>query len=736
MLVSVLTTEMIKISADFHEFYDLISYLSDTDQQCVTEAFIYARLQHDGQKRKSGEPYILHPVTVAASLAYYHVGAAVIIAALLHDVAEDTSASVREIGERFGKDVAHIVDGVTKFESAEQKLDPQLRNQATLAKLFRFTTHDIRVGLIKIFDRLHNMQTISEMSPAHQEKKARETLKVYAPLANRLGMWHIKNELESMAFHILHNDQATQIDHEIAEREKKHRPILEEVRHILIPQLEKLGIYKVKLQLSPRHSYSIFRKAVENHHVPIVDNFPRIVVTVRHRHNCYTALGVIHSLWQYNESEIRDYICRPRDNLYRALQTTVLYSGKHGIQQIKFRIRTQDMVLASDLGVLGRWGAKLGDPEIESAIKEQIDNFIKLIQNSNREMDDGETANGVLSDVLPQQIIAYTPKGEGKTLPRGSTPIDFAYAIHTELGHSCCRASVNEKPTHLNTPLKDGDRVAITRRNHSPERIWLEEDLGYLQTNYARSCVRRWFHHLSAEVAIAQGKQLLSSNLTMIGQPHYPHLEVAKWYGYENVEHLYLDLGLTERSVNSVMQKVLAASWLEARVRRIGRTVTSAAGEKFIILNADNFQNFTLCHHCHPRPGNSIVGYVNKSNRVKIHNEQCNRLPPETQAKKILRLRWGEGESDEVHLIHIDMCVYDRQDFLHEVTSLIHKEEINIASICTNPTPNQKFIEVHLCIELNNPRQLMRMLYQFQSLYNVNSVRVSHPKSHDELTAK
>ena len=736
IVVSVLTTEMIKISADFHEFYDLISYLNGDDQQRVSAALAYAREQHAGQKRKSGEPYILHPVTVAANLAQHHVEPAAIIAALLHDVAEDTSASVFDIGKRFGEDVAQIVDGVTKFESAEQQLDSQTRNQATLAKLFHFTTLDLRVGLIKIFDRLHNMQTIGDMSPAHQEKKARETLTVYAPLANRLGMWHIKNDLESMAFHILNSTQAEEIDRKIDQRAKAHLPILEDVRNLLLPPLEKIGIYEVKFELSPRHAYSIYHKAQEKHLPPLVDNFPRIMIIVRSRHHCYLTLGVIHSIWKHKGNDIHDYVSNPRDNFYRALQTTVLYDGE---QEIKFRIRTQDMALTSDLGVLARWcGVKLNDPEIENATKEQLDSFIQSIQhNIEVETEEGEAAKSVVSDILPQQIKVYTPKGEEKTLPKGSTPLDFAYMIHTEVGHSCSRALVNGKNVQLNKPLNDGDRVNITRNNHSPERIWLEEDLGYLRTSYARGCVRRWFQHLSAEEAINQGKTLLCNNLAMIGQSDYPHQRVAEWYGYANIDALYLELGRIKRSVNTVMQKVLADSWLEGQVKRIGRTVTSEAGEKFIIFNADNFEKFSLCRQCRPRPGTPIVGYiVNSSNLVKIHDERCRQLPPETQMKKLLRLRWGEGNSDEVRPIPINIFVYDRQDFLHEMTTLIHDEQLNIASICTHPMQDQKLIKVQLCIEFTSPHQLMRMLYQFKSLHNVRMVRIPPAKSQDDLSAK
>lgn len=719
---------VLTVSEKGAELFDAIGYLTPEEQEQVRTAFEFAENEHCNQFRKSGEPFITHPATVAYYLAEYHLNRAALIAALLHDVAEDCTVSVEEIGQRFGKDVASIVDGVTKFEETDaekaQQLTPQQKANATYGKLFQEMTRDVRAVLIKLFDRLHNMRTMGSMPEHKQRKKAQETLTVYAPLANRLGMWAIKNELESRAFRILDPQRFNAIEYQLYQRQLAHEKFIARISETVGQTLEQWGVEFVRIEPSYRNANTIFRKAVrkdKSGNSVRIDHVPRVVIIVKDRQTCYQALGAIHETWSPIRREFDDYIASPRENLYRALHTTV--KSEKG-REIKLRVRTEAMSLMSEIGVLARWGTR--DSSLSSNMRSELDEQVQALLDG-ISMADEESANvddavqRVVEDVLTDQITLYTPNGDVRRLPEGSTALDFAYSIHTAIGDSARRAYANDEQIALNVPLNDGQRVAIQRYGRHPVRIWLDEDLEFLHTSRAKSHIRRWFRRLSNEVAIKEGKKLLQDELRLIGQGDYDHRLVGTWFGYESEDALYRALGHADLLSTSVAEKVLMDRWQDGRVRTIGKTVASKDGEKFFVLGGSGFGKLQMCRMCDPRPGDSILGYVKKNGRVTIHNETCHLLPPET--RKLLRLRWGLDAVNQVRQVPIAMDVYDRSGLLYEVTDLLRTENINIAGIHTS-VETMGEIRINALLEVKSPRQLVSLLHRIQTLANVRDVFV------------
>lgn len=717
---------MISVPADGKLFFERIRYLSESDQARVSAALDYARAMHGDELRKDGTPFVTHPLTVAYYLAKYTVDADALVAALLHDTAEDTSASVADITMLFGWEAAQIVDGVTKFEqSAEDiqnngKLDPKEKSAETHKKLLTYMTRDVRVVLIKLFDRLHNMRTIKSMKYSSQVRSATETLDVYAPLANRLAMYKLKNELESLAFSVLSPEIYTEINRQLIVREREQRQLVNDVIGRLRIALEEAGI-DATLCRSPRNVYTIYKnRDPSRRRKQLVDDVPRLVISVDARLACYTAVGVAHALWKPQPDAFDDYVARPRDNMYRALHTTLLHESG---QLVKLRFRSRAMSILSNIGVLGRWASQEDfSAEMRHELDEQVTSLLIGISQSIVEDNPRMAVDSFRKDYLSKQITAITPNGDIKELPSGATPLDFAYKIHTDIGDSCHRAVVNGQPQPLNTPLRDGDRVQIYHgQDKHPQHIWLEDDLGFLGTSYARNHIRRWFRRLSGGEAVQMGHELLTAELALIGLSDYEHLEIASVMGKESETDLYQAIGHAEILTTEVARRILARIWEQGRRRLIGAEVTSEEGETFIILNTSHLaEPLHLCKNCKPRPGDDIRGYIRPNRRIVTHRLDCSQLPADAQAYQLLHVLWGQDTIGEVREVCVSIDVYDRPNLIFEISSLLHRETINIRSI---ETPrHQGDIRVDLCVEVASPKQLVNILHRIKSLVNVRSV--------------
>lgn len=716
------------INADGEElFAQVATYLPLEDRQRVRDAFEMARREHGNERRKSGELFFTHPLTVAYYLAQYYADAPALIAALLHDVAEDTSVSIKELERQFGVEVGRIVDGLTKFDRVTAKaklgrdLTPSELQEATHYKLFETMTGDMRVGIVKIFDRLHNMRTISALPLHKQQEKARETLSVYAPLANRLGMWLIKNELQEISLEILDIERYRYVVNLLAKRVEDSQEDFAKIAKILMDTFSDSGVMAGEVVMAQDDVYRIYCAIVDNKNGKLpheLETPPAIVVLLKDIPSCYMALGHVHGLWRPVPGEFDDYIAAPRDNLYRSLHTTVIYNGR----PIKIRFRTLNMQIESQTGVLAKWLNSAGMPVWSQQVSERMDVMMDTISERIHYSVQDELVDGVrnvLEDVFTNQIIVYTPQGEMRELPQGATPIDFAYTIHTEVGHSCRAAYVNDNQVPLTHEVQDGDRIKILRHGSDPQRTWLDEDLGYVKTSSAKAALRRWFRRLPEDEAVEQGRRLLRAELHMLGLPHYSHLLVAGWFGFLRSEDLYYALGRAELLPSAVATKVLTDTWTQQpEADSPGQMVEAADGEWFLISNAGDRQ-LKICKRCNPRPGDSILGFIRKNGQVTVHSISCTLIrQDELHGGRSLKLRWGgEGKGRPVAM-RID--VHDRDGLLSEIANLMSDEHINITMLCSRTIKHRATLV--LGVNIASPRQVVRILHRIQAMVNVINV--------------
>ena len=708
-------------------FAQIKTYLTPDEFACVQDALDLARQAHGDQRRKSGELFFTHPLTVAYYLSLYHLDSATLTAALLHDVAEDTKISIKEIDKAFGTQVANLVDGVTKLKDVSdvhpqgKQLTPQELQDITLHKLLAAMTNDVRTIIVKLFDRLHNMRTIQAMPAPKQIKKAQETITVYAPLANRLGIWVLKSELEARSLEIIHPKAYQTIRQRLDEIREKQKTRYEIIKQEITDCLEAANL-RATVSLDLQNIYTVYQDAM-NKGVTYnqIDDTLRLEILTDNQVDCYTALGHLHQYGKPIPGTFDDYIGVPRDNLYRSLHTTVIHSGG---QHIKLRLRTKMMDKVSEIGILTQWlypGTSMWSHQVDERIQVFLGNIHDNINVEPQNPSAGVA--GVVEDMLRKQIRVYTPRGQMIDLPEGATPIDFAYAIHTGLGDQCYAAYVNDDFHPLNRPLRDGDRVRIKKRMWAqPQRAWLDEDLGYIATNYARSHIRRWFRRLPDDLAIAQGRDLLKFELQSLALSNYAHKKIAAPLGYAITEQLYYCLGRAEILPTVVATRILENVWGQEPSRHMDSVIYAEDGEMFVVTSVDG-RRLHLCRTCNPRPGDTIMGFLRKDRGVTVHQDRCHLLRPEHTSGRLLKLGWSENQR-QVRTVTLQIDVYDRTGLLYEITNLVGNEKINIAYIHT-PTHNIKGrTRIIISLEIARPRQLVRVLHQIQALANVISGQI------------
>ena len=721
-----------QVSIDGAQFFDQTNtYLGVEDLRRIQSAFMLARREHGEQRRKSGELFFIHPLTVAYYLSQYHLDASALVAALLHDVAEDTRVAIGEIEEQFGLEVARLVDSVTKLKDVSlgiaqnRQLTRKEIEDASLTKLLGVMTEDVRAVIIKLFDRLHNMRTIKATPYDRQVYKANETLSVYAPLANRLGIWTLKNELEALSLEVLNSKAYHIIKNRLETIHKEHLKAHDAISGEIFNCLLDANLDIRNVVLSPENIYTVYQDQIRSGAAyRDVDKTMRLVILMADWPSCYQALGHLHQLWTPVPGKFDDYIAVPRDNLYRSLHTTVIHSNG---QHLKLRIRTPAMDKVSAIGVLSRW-LYADTPFWTRSVADRVETFLTNISGSIKLEPQNPTAavKGVVEDVFSKQIRVYTPRGDVLELPQGATPLDFAYGIHTQLGDQCHTAFVNEALHPLNKPLHDGDRVHIVKKLRAqPQRSWLDEDLGYITTNYARSHARRWFRRLPSATAVAQGRQLLQFELDMIGYPQHPHQNIAATSNYKTTADLYYSLGRAELLPTVVATRILEDKWNQGPSRTLDHVVYTPEGEKLFITNAQN-HNLRLCGTCHPESRDPIIGFIRADGGITVHKENCHTLRAELLPGRTLKLGWSEGSATrQVRLVTIQVDVYDRPGLLFEITQLMQEQQINIAYIHTPPRHKGE-MHIILTLEVFSPRQLVRVLHQIHALSNVSAVRCLH----------
>jgi GTP pyrophosphokinase len=719
------------------------------DRDMILRAYYFAETAHAGQTRASGEPYITHCVAVAAILAELRVPPVVIMAGLLHDTVEDTPVTIQDIKREFGDEVATLVDGVTKLanlprvsradqhaQDSEEPLptdligaseDPLARSRRrdlaneTLRKTFLAMGEDIRVVLIKLADRLHNMRTLGYMPDYKKRRIAQETLDIFAPLANRLGIWHMKAELEDLAFRYVDSEKYREIAEKLAESHDSRESMVNEIITKLHRVLEDAGI-QAEISGRPKHIYSIYRKMYEKGKpFEMVRDLRAVRLIVADIPTCYAALGIIHTHWRPIPQEFDDYIAAPKDNFYQSLHTAVLYDDGKALE---VQIRTPEMHQNAEYGIAAHWRYK--EKGVHDAVYEkQINWFRKMLDWRSDVEDASEFVEGIRTDVFQDRVYVFTPRGDIIDLPTGSTPIDFAYHVHTEIGHRCRGAKVNGKLVTLDYVLKTGDQVVIlTAKQGGPSRDWLNPTLGLVVTQRARAKIRAWFKLQDRELNIAQGKQTLERELRRLGIPSETNLDaLVTRFDLRSVDDLYEEIGSGDLSVGRIINALseddrqkdpLLAQKEPSPVDKAGTAVT-VLGLKGLLTN------FAKC--CNPVPGDEIVGYITRGRGATIHRTDCPNMLRLRDRERIVKVTWGEPQ--KTFPISIQIRAYDRQGLMGDISAILTGENINLSDIKLNLS--HSLATIVLVIEVSDVSQLSRVLTRIENLPNVVEAQRVHP---------
>src|SRR5215218_942727 len=691
------------------------------DLALVDRAFDLAVEAHQTQVRASGEPYVTHPIASAQILAELGIEPIAVSAALLHDVPEDTEYSLADVEERFGPEVAHLVDGVTKL-SKFSTLSHEQQQAANIRKMFLAMAEDIRVVLIKLADRLHNMRTISGLPPEKQLRIARQTLEIYAPLAERLGIWQIKWELEDLAFKVLEPTRFRELAKLLDTRRKGRESYIDGAIEELRPRLEAAGIH-ADLQGRPKHIYSIWkkmqRKGAEFGEIYDVYAIRLLVDDVR---DCYAALGIVHALWRPIPGQFDDYIAVPKNNLYQSLHTAVIaMDGK----PLEIQIRTHAMHQVSEVGIAAHWRYKEGsksDREYDAKLA-----WLRQLMEWQRdvsESDATEFVEGIKLDIFQDQVFVFTPRGDIKDLPAGATPLDFAYRIHTDIGHRTIGAKVNNRLVPLDSRLKSGDIVEIvtTRAGHGPSRDWLN----VVRTSHAREKIRQWFKRQERDENIVHGREALDRELRRLARTSTAAvgndkiLEVARQLNYESLDDFLAAIGYGAVSAQSVVMRLGVADDTHVALPTTAPPPSpTRAGGVRVKGVGDLLVRFARC--CHPIPGDPIEGFITRGKGVTVHLRSCPTVLNEREVSRLIDVEW-EAAPQQTYPIAVRVEAFDRTGLLNDITQVVAEAKVNILAADVSVGPDHSAV-VRATLEVASVSQLARVLGRIEQLKDVISVQ-------------
>jgi GTP pyrophosphokinase len=694
------------------------------DPWIVRRAYEIATERHRDQWRISGDPYLTHLLEVAHILADIRLDATTLTAALLHDVIEDTEFPLSRIEERFGADVARLVEGVTKIGRLNM-MAPEARQAENVRKMLLAMVNDVRVVLVKLADRLHNMRTLEFLDPAKQQRISRETLDIYAPIAHRLGMSVIRGELEDLSFRYLEPEAFLALQKEVIEKAPVHRRFLEELQTTIRSKLVENGI-PAELEARVKGLYSLHRKILrQERSLEQVYDLLAIRVITDNERNCYAALGVVHHIWRPVPGRFKDYIAMARPNLYQSLHTTVI----HGGQPFEIQIRTQEMHRIAEEGVAAHWKYKDGKPSSGND-DQRITWMRQLIEWSQELQEPGEFLSTLRVDLAQVEVYAFTPKGRVLELPRGATPVDFAYAVHTEVGHQCVGAKVNGQMVSLRHEIVSGDVVEIlTQKGHAPSRDWLS----FTKSSHARSKIRHWINLQEREEATEMGQRLLEKEARQFGRslkkiPEADLLKQASDYGLSKTEDLYAAVGFGKYSARQVLARVLGESakppQTEAEDSKptLAKTVKRmlGLGEAPLIVKGHDDLLVYRAKCCNPIPGDDIIGYITRGRGVAVHTRACPNVQNLLyQTERRIAVEWG-GVGAATFPVQLLIRAKDRPGLLAEITTVISGAGSNIRILESRPDRLNARIEANL--EIADRRQLETILTNIRKISGVYGV--------------
>jgi GTP diphosphokinase / guanosine-3',5'-bis(diphosphate) 3'-diphosphatase len=708
-------------------------YLSEDTIELIRQAYEYADRCHHGQIRMSGEPYIAHPLEAALFLAELNLDAHTIIAALLHDVMEDCEVAFAEIEASFGTEVARLVDGVTKLTRMNYRLpgsleigvepsdDADTLYAESLRKMLVAMAEDIRVVLIKLADRLHNMRTLDALPPEKRQRIAQETLDIYSPLAHRLGIWEIKWRLDDLAFRHLDEAKYREISKMLATRRVEREAYVERVCQRLKQELEKFDLV-AEVGGRPKSIYSIYQKiqkyAAQGKELSDIHDLYALRILVDTPGDCYKALGIVHQLWSPIPGQFDDYIANPKGNMYQALHTTLICEGG---KPLEVQIKTHEMHQIAEYGVAAHWRYKEGKSH-DLRFEEKMTWLRQLLEWQREAAGTDEFLESVKQDIFHDQVFVYTPKGDIVELTAGSTPIDFAYKIHTELGHRCAGGKVNGRLVSLDTPLQNGDTVEIitSKSDRGPSPDWLNPGLGYVNSASAREKIRQWFRRQARGSNINRGREFLRKELRRLNL-QLNEEEILSLVKYDNMDDFLASLGSGGITEGQVAQRLSQARQepeeSDPYVHKPKLPLSSPSSGVSVLGVGDLLTRMAKC--CNPIPGEDIQGFVTRTRGVTVHKKDCPSLKNEDERERIVPVSWGEIR--ELYPVRLRIEAYDRVGLLRDVTVQVSGEKVNIASVVTKENPDGT-VDMELTLHTTGLDQLGKLFSKLEAVRGVTSV--------------
>ena len=711
------------------------SYTEDPNLELVKDAYYFGKKVHQGQYRISGEPFISHPVQVAKILAELELDVVSIAAALLHDTVEDTEVDTEEIESKFGSEIRLLVNGMTKLNKIDFKSREE-RQAASLRKMFLAMAKDIRVVLIKLADRLHNMRTLKYLPEKKQKRKAKETMEIYAPLAHRLGISRLKWELEDLSFRHLEPNKYYELVNKIAKNREEREAYIEQVIDTLSEELNKVGI-QGKLYGRPKHLYSIYKKMVEKDKAfDEIYDLTALRVIVDSVKECYQVLGIIHELWNPMPGRIKDYVAMPKSNMYQSLHTTVI--GPKG-EPLEIQIRTWEMHRTAEYGIAAHWRYKEGNPEDED-FEKKISWLRQLLEWQRDLKDAREFMENLKIDLFEDEVFVFTPKGDVKSLPKGATPVDFAYQIHTDVGHQCVGAKVNGKMIPLEYKLENGDIVEVmTSSNTGPSRDWLE----FVQTSRAKSKIKKWFKDQRKEEAIEKGRNMLKEelkkedlDLSLKKLEKEGKLEdLTQKLGVSSVDDLYAQLGYNKFSASNIVDKLKPEKKKQEptapqeeldKLQQQQETKQKSANKGVVVKGMDGLLvKISKC--CNPVPGDDIEGYITRGRGVSVHRTDCHNLAQlkDKEPERIIDVEW-QVEEKTSYTVELEIEALDKQALLNDLTRVVSDAGLNITSADVRTT-KEKLAYINLSLEISSLEHMQSIMRKLENVDGVINVQRANP---------
>ena len=708
-----------------------LQYLPPENMAVVEDAYNFALKAHQGQVRKSGEPYLEHPLQVALTLAELQLDASSLAAALLHDVPENCGMPVSEIEAKFGSEVAKLVDGTTKLGKlslpapiAVASRESQAEN---LRKMLMAMAEDLRVVFIKLADRLHNMRTLDALPPEKQRSIARETLEIYAPLAHRLGIWELQWQLDDLSFRYLEPEKYRQAAKLITAHRTQRERFIAQMIQILSEEFDRVGL-KTEMSGRPKHIYSVHQKMEKysalGKDFDDIHDLVALRVVVDTVPDCYSAVGIVHNLWHPLPDEFDDFIANPKPNGYQSLHTVVMCQG---VTPLEIQIRTHDMHHIVEYGIAAHWRYKEGEKK-DVHFEERIAWLRQLIEWHREFSGAEEFLESVKTDIFMDQVFVYTPKGEIKDLPKGSTPLDFAYRVHTELGHRCIGAKVNGRLVPFNYQLKNGDVVEImsAKGTRGPSRDWLSPHLGYIKTSHAREKIRQWFKKQERAENIERGREILEKEMRHLGVKLSEREGLVKLFKYDNMDDFLVAIGYGGVTTRQIALKLTAQQEQPKEVTEVILPKRPVSAIKVLGVG-DMLTQLAQC--CHPVPGDKIIGYVTRSRGVTIHRQDCHNVIGEDEKERLIPVEWAQ--TDSLYPVSVKVEAWDRVGLARDITAIVAGEKVNISTMNV-ANHDGHTTSISLTLETRGLAQLSRLLGKIEGVRGVTSVtRVG-----DEATIK